>query len=300
MSSTVYPYLDRIPKGDASETVTPGCLVLEGGAFRGLYTQGVLDAFMQNDLNFECTIGTSAGALAGMNYVSGQIGRSARANLSSRHNSDFIGVRSLRKAHSVIRLDYLLKDYNAIEKFKVRRFFNENRRFVAVATNCNTGEAMYFDRDECGNIFDAIKASASMPYVSPMVNVDGIPCLDGGSACKIAYQWAIDQKYEKIVVIKTREFGFRKEVSDSTMAQKVYRNHQKFAQAQDSSTANYNRQCDEIDELFKEGRIFVIAPSEHVTVSRVEGDMEKLGHLYWLGYRDALAQMEALKEYLAK
>ncbi len=300
MPTTVYPYLDRIPQGDASEVVTPGCLVLEGGAFRGLYTQGVLDAFMQNDLNFECTIGTSAGALAGMNYVSGQIGRSARANLSSRHNSDFIGMKSIRKAHSVIRLDYLLKDYNQTELFHIRRFFNEKRRFVAVATNCNTGKAEYFDRDYCGNIFDAIKASASMPFVTPMVNVDGIPCLDGGSACKIPYQWAIDQNYEKIVVIKTREVGYRKAVSNLTPAQRIYRNHPEFAQVQDHSSEAYNAQCDEIDELSKSGRIFVIAPSEPVTVTRVEGDMEKLGHLYWLGYRDALSQLDALKEYLNK
>ncbi|MBQ1756828.1 MAG: patatin-like phospholipase family protein, partial [Erysipelotrichaceae bacterium] len=153
--------------------MTEGCLVLEGGAFRGLYTAGVLDAWMQNDINFRCTIGVSAGALTGTNYMAGQIGRTARANLGYRHDSNFVGMESVRKAHSVIRLDFLFKDYNAIEMLNVRRFFDPDRRFVAVATNCDTGKPVYFDRDYCGNIFEAIKASASMPFVTPMVNVDG-------------------------------------------------------------------------------------------------------------------------------
>ena len=295
-----YADLDKIPTGLASDVITEGCLVLEGGAFRGLYTAGILDVFMQNDINFRCTIGVSAGALTGTNYQSGQIGRTARANLGYRHESSFVGVESVRKAHSVIRLDFLFKDYNAIEMINVRKFFNPERRFVAVATNCETGKPMYFDRDYCGNIFEAIKASASMPFVTPMVNVDGIPCLDGGSSCKIPYQWAINEGYEKIVVIKTRENGFRKKVSDRKPATTIYRNHPEFAAAHDMSTENYNKQCDELDELSASGRLFVIAPSEKVTVSRVEGDMEKLGNLYWLGYNDGLNILPKLREYLEK
>ena len=300
MAAAKYSKYDELPTGQASDKITEGCLVLEGGAFRGLYTQGALDAFMQQGLNFRCVIGCSAGALAGMNYLSGQIGRSARANLGYRHDSSYIGVQSLRKAHSLIRLDFLLKDYNAIELLDVRRFFNPERQFVTVVTNCNNGQPIFFDRDYCGNIFDALKATASMPFVSPMVNVDGIPCLDGGCSCKIPYQWALDQGHEKIVLIKTRERGFRKKVSDRNPAQKIYRNHKEFAASVDASNANYNRQCDEIDELEAQGRIFVLAPGRKVTVSRVEGNLEKLGALYWEGYEEAMGQMEDLRAYLAR
>ncbi|MBE6126132.1 MAG: patatin family protein [Erysipelotrichaceae bacterium] len=298
MSTNVYSGIDKIPAGSASDKITEGCLVLEGGAFRGLYTQGVLDAFMLNDINFQCVVGTSAGAMAGMNYVSGNIGRSARANLTYRHNSYYIGVKSVRKAHSLINLDFLLKDYNSIELINIRKFFDPRRRFVAVCTNCSNGDTLYFDRDYCGNIFDAIKASATMPFVSPMVNVDGIYCLDGGSSCKIPYQWALDQGYEKVVVIKTRENGFRKKVSDRKPAHRIYINHQAFAEKLDNSPAAYNAQCDELEVLEKEGRLYVMAPSQQVTVSRVESDIEKLGDLYWLGYNDALASLDSLREYL--
>ena len=299
MSSKIYSRFDEIPKGKASDRITEGCLVLEGGAFRGLYTQGMLDRWMQNDLNFRCVIGTSAGAMAGMNYMSRQIGRSARANIGHRLDSRFVGSKALLEAHSLIRLDFVMKDLNEIEPFDYESFYDKRRRFVAVATNCDNGEAMFFERDKC-NIFDAIKASASMPFVTPMVDVDGIPCLDGGAACKIPYQWAIDQGYEKIVVIKTRENGFRKTVSGRNTAQKVYRRHQAFAAKVDSSSEAYNRQCDELEELASAGRVFVIAPKSHVTVSRVEKDLEKLGDLYWQGYDEGLSVMGSLREYLGK
>ena len=95
-----YKDISKIPYGHASSVITPGCIVLEGGAFRGLYNQGVLDALMKNDINFACTIGTSAGALAGFNYTAGLIGRSARVNLTYRHYTDYVGRGALAHAHS--------------------------------------------------------------------------------------------------------------------------------------------------------------------------------------------------------
>ncbi|MBL7575429.1 Predicted phospholipase, patatin/cPLA2 family [Peptoniphilus asaccharolyticus DSM 20463] len=294
----VYSKIDEIPRGQASENLTKGCLVIEGGAFRGVYNQGVLDAFMLNDFNFESVIGVSAGALAGINYVSGQIGRSARINLKYRHDSEYIGIKALRISHSPLNLDFILHTNNKIEELDRERFENSKQRFVAVATNCLTGEAEYFEKGKCSDILEAVKASASMPYLSPMVDLDGKPYLDGGCSCKIAYQWAIDQGYEKIIVIKTRERGFRKTVIEKKYHSVIYRNFPEFMEKFENSNAYYNMQCDEIDRLEKEKRIFVIAPSEPVRVGRLEPNIEKLGGLYWLGYNDAMADMESLKEYL--
>lgn len=122
MGQEIYSKLGSIPTGYAPDRIVEGCLVLEGGAFRGMYTQGALDAWMQRGLNFQCTLGVSAGALAGVSYVSGQIGRSARANLGHRHDKAYIGTDALRKSKSLIRLDFLLNDYNAIEPLDETRF----------------------------------------------------------------------------------------------------------------------------------------------------------------------------------
>ncbi len=298
MSTREYDKFDKIPTGFANTNIQNACLVLEGGAFRGLYNQGVMDAWMKHGLNFGCVIGVSAGALAGMNYVSGQIGRSARANLGSRYDSSYIGTEAIRKSRSLINLDFLLEDYNDIEPFDSERFYSDLQRFVAVATNCETGEAEYFEKGKCEDIMSAIKASASMPFISPMVPVEDGLYLDGGCACKIAYQWALDEGYEKIVIVRTRDRAFRKKEKNSRSARRFYRNYPEFAEKLDRSNADYNAQLDEIDALEKSGRVFVVAPEQPVDVSRIERSMKKLGHLYWTGYHEGKESLLPIKEYL--
>ena len=299
---TIQTYTDisKIPYGHAGPVITPGCIVLEGGAFRGLYNQGVLDALMKNDINFACTIGTSAGALAGFNYTAGLIGRSARVNLTYRHYTDYVGRGALAHAHSPVRLDFLFNEYNEIEPFDEKAFFSPNRRFVAVATDCLTGKPAYFEKGKCRDIFSAVKASASMPFISPMVDVDGRPCLDGGCSCKIPYRWALDQGFNKIIVVRTKDPTFRRKVSKRRHRLHAYSKYPAFAKSLANSNRNYNHQCDEIEKLEKKGRLFVIAPSQKVTVSRLEGNMDKLGSLYWLGYNDMLNQLASLRNYLGK
>ena len=296
----VYSHVDQIPTGKASEKITGGCLVLEGGAFRGMYSQGYLDALMLNDINFECVIGVSAGALAGMNYVSGQIGRSARVNLTYRHDSHYVGMKALAHSHSILDVSFLTEDRGLFEPLDEERFYRKEQRYVAVATDCQTGKPLYVEKGKVAKevLLKGIQASASMPYISPMVDVDGIPCLDGGCSCKIPYEWALKEGYEKIVVVRTRNVLYRKPQKKSKTAKRFYKNEPAFAEALMKSNIDYNRQCDEIEQLHKEGRLYRVAASNPITVGRVEKDMEKLGELYWLGYRDCFEKLETLKKYL--
>ena len=218
MSEKVYSHLSEIPSGHASNDLIEGCLVLEGGAFRGLYTQGFLDAMMLCGLNFSCVIGVSAGALSGVNYVSGQIGRLARINLGFRHDSRYVGAKAVAHSFSIIDVGFLTEDRHILEPFDQGRFDSPDQRFVAVVTNCLTGETEYHEKGKCEDIMRAVRASATMPYISPMVDIGGIPYLDGGCSCKIPYEWALDQGYSKIVVVKTRELGFRKRVPPTSPA----------------------------------------------------------------------------------
>lgn len=297
MKKVKYSKFDKIPKGIASDKIVNGCLVLEGGGYRGIYGEGVIDAFMENDINFSCVIGVSAGALMGMNYVSGQIGRSARANLGHRFNSQMIGWRAFKESKSFLNIDFLLNTYNKWDKFNKERFHNGAQRFIAVATNCKTGKPEYFEKGKCEDIYNAVKASASLPYISPMVMVEGKPYLDGGCSCKIAYEWAMDQNFDKIVVIKTRDVDYRKPSKKLSVARKFYRKYPQFAKSLENSNFNYNRQCEEIEVLHMSGKLYRVAPQEPVTVGRVEKDIEKLGDLYFQGYKDGLDQIDNIKAY---
>ena len=293
-----YSKLDEIPRGSASEELSDACLVLEGGAFRGLYTQGVLDAFMIYGLNFSCVVGVSAGALSGMNYVAGQIGRSARINLGFRHDSRYVGARAFAHSHSPLDVGFLVEDRGVLEPFDHARFAESPQRFVAVATSCLDGSVAYFEKGRCSDIYTAVRASATMPFMSPAVMIDGTPYLDGGCACKIPYQWALDQGYRKIVVVKTQDASYRKPAEVNRAAFHVYRNRRAFAQKLAYSALDYNLQCDDIERLHAEGRLLRLAPSAPVTVSRLESDMEKLGDLYWLGCADAIDALDQIRAYI--
>lgn len=297
---TVFSGLDKLPNGRAEGPLTEGALVLEGGGFRGTYTSGVLDAFMENGLNFSATVGVSAGAMNGLNYTARQIGRSARANLTYRHDSRYVGVRAFKESGSVIGFDFLLEDFNTLDPFDQEVFTRYDRRFVVQATNCLTGEAAYFENGKCEDIMRAVVASASMPFVSVPVEIDGVPYLDGGCAEKIPLRWAMNEGYEKIIVIKTRDAAYRaddNELLDDALL-RTYPHYPAFAKALSTNNSRYNALLDEIDALDAQGRIYAICPSEPLDVSNLEGDMEKLGAIYYIGYRDGLTHLEGIRDYL--
>ncbi len=301
-----YSKVDELPKGHASSDIVQGCLVLEGGAFRGVYGEGVCDGLMLENFNFESTIGVSAGALNGISYLSGQIGRTGRINLSSRLDKNYVGFRPWRKTGSVIGFDYLFGPLSSAEPLDETAFFDPTRHFYVAATCCETGEMAVFEKNEKGKnieyIYRAISASASMPFVSKMVEIDGKHYLDGGCNTKVPFQWALDHGYEKIVVVRTRPREYRKkEGFVSRHAPGIfYKKYPQFAAHLSDINAKYNRDCEKMTELEAEGRIFVIAPTRPVTVGRLESDMEKLGALYQMGLEDARKLSKSLSDYLKR
>ena len=300
--SKAYSRLGELPGGRASRNITPGCLVLEGGALRGTYSVGVMDAMMEADINLHATVGVSAGALNGISYVSGQIGRSARSPLTYRHDQRYFGLRAYLRNKSPFGFDFMFGELTyKLDPLDIERFMHPSRRFACAVTNCRTGQPEFFEKGESlEDIFIATRASSTMPYISEMVDIKGQPYLDGGCSLKIPHRWALEQSFEKIVVIKTYPNGFRRKVkSGSRAASLVYgRRWPNLAAALARSNADYNQACDELDQLSASGRAFVIAPSRDMHIGRMEQDLEKLGDWYWLGYEDVKAQMGELRKYL--
>ena len=327
--------LADIPRGQAPEGLVAGCLVVEGGAFRGLHTQGFLDVMMENGLNLSCVIGVSAGALAGANYVSGQIGRSARTNIAFRHDSRYIGAKSLLHSHSILDVGFLTENRGILEPLDRARFDRPDRRYVAVATNCETGEATYFEKGRCSDILLAARASATMPFISPAVMIDGVPYLDGGCSDAIPYRWALAQGYEKIVVLRTRDKAFRdkgrvlrradalaetyvkrklpgagrvyraypafaEQLSrrEQSAVNRIYRRYPALAAAFMDSYRRYNEACDELEQLHETGQLLHVCPSRPIEVGTIEGDVTKLRDLYLQGRQDCLDLLPAMRKYL--
>ena len=188
--------------------MTEGALVLEGGSLRGVFSAGVLDVFMEQGIEMSYVNGVSAGSMCGMSYISKQIGRTIRVDLDYVNDKRFMSFRSMVKNRSIFNFDFLFGELSeTLIPFDFETFEASKQRFEVVATRCKTGKPEYFEKGKCEDFIEAVKASSSLPILSRMIDVGGKKYLDGGCSMPIAYQRAIDEGYEKIIVILTRNQG---------------------------------------------------------------------------------------------
>lgn len=282
--------------------MTEGALVLEGGSLRGVFTAGVLDVLMEQKIELSYVNGVSAGSMSGMNYISKQVGRTIRVNLDYVRDKRFLSFRNMVKNRSIFNFDFLFGELSdTLLPFDYDTFNNSKQIFEVVATRCKTGKPEYFEKSTSEDFISAVKASSSIPVMSSMISVNGKKYLDGGCSMPVAYQRAIDLGYEKIVVVLTRENGYRKPLLDKWTKrgyERYFAPLPKLLKALEEVPERYNRMQEEIDQLEAAGRIFVIRPDKHVTVHRTEQDKRKLEALYEDGRRLAEASLDDLKQYL--
>ena len=277
-------------------------LALEGGSLRCMFSAGAVDVMMEQGLLFDGVFGVSAGALTGINYVSRQVGRTARINLEYVNDKRYLGVRNLLLHRSIFNFDFMFGELSdhliPLDREAVR---TTPCQFTAVVTDCRTGQTVYFEKSATPDIYQAIRASASMPLLAPMVPVEGRPCLDGGVSNSIPFHRPLEEGYRKVVVLTTREHGYRKEPVAPGLARvyaRAYRKYPELVRAVLSTPRRYGRELDLLDQLEAQGKVFVLRPPVPVTVSRTEKDVAKLQALYDQGRETCLARLEELKVYL--
>ncbi|WP_077611084.1 patatin-like phospholipase family protein [Clostridium sp. Marseille-P2415] len=282
--------------------MTEGALVLEGGSLRGVFTAGVLDVFMEQGIEMSYVNGVSAGSMCGMSYISKQIGRTIKVDLDYVKDKRFLSFRNMVRNRSIFNFDFLFGELSdTLVPFDYDTFRKSQQTFEVVATRCKTGKPEYFEKSSCDDFISAVKASSSIPILSGMIRVNGKKYLDGGCSMSIAYQRAIDLGYDKIVVVLTREHGYRKPPLDKWTKrgyERYFAPLPKFLKALKDVPDRYNRMQEEIDRLEEAGRIYVIRPDKHVTVQRTEQDKRKLQALYEDGRRLAEDHLEKVKKYL--
>lgn len=261
-------------------------LVLEGGGMRGVFTSGVLDAFMKHDLYFRYIVAVSAGACNGMSYVSRQPRRARISNIDYLARYKYIGIRHLVTQGCIFDRELLYDKFpNQLLPFDFDEYFKHAKDFEMVTTNCLTGKAMYLNEtSDRQRSLDIVRASSSLPYVSKIVTVDGIPMLDGGIIDSIPINRAIETGHEHNVVILTRNKGWRDTGKDRKVPAFIYKNYPRLRVALSHRHVVYNQQIDLIDRLEAEGKITCIRPMRPMEVGRIENDVEKLERLYEEGF----------------
>lgn len=277
-------------------------LILEGGGMRGLYTAGVLDVLMENDICTDVAVGVSAGALFGINYKSKQIGRVLRYNLKYVGKPENMGWKSFVKTGNLMNKEFWFEDIPfKLDPMDCETYRNNKTEFHAVVTNLRNGRAEYkniFDLEN-GDCMEYLRASGSLPFCSKPVVVNGIPYLDGGIADSIPLKQYFENGYEKAVVVLTRPKNYRKN-GDIHGAGLFYKKYPEFSETLKNRNRAYNEQCEYVENLENEGRILVIRPSETVTVSRTEKDPAVLQKMYNLGVKDCMGKIAEIKDYLIK
>ena len=261
-------------------------LVLEGGGMRGVFTSGVLDAFMKHDLTFPYIVAVSAGACNGMSYVSHQPRRARISNIDYLARYKYIGLRHLVTQGCIFDRELLYDKFpNQYLPFDFDTFFSSPMTFEMVTTNCLTGQPMYLsERHDRQRALDIVRALSSLPYVSKIVDVDGIPMLDGGIVDSIPLQHAIDMGHPTNVLVLTRNRGYRDTGKDMKIPRFIYRKYPRLRVVLSRRLAAYNAQLEYVERMEDEGRVICIRPERPMEVDRIEKDIAKLERLYEEGF----------------
>ena len=275
-------------------------LVLEGGAMRGMFTAGVLDVFLDEQIHIDGIVSVSAGALFGVNLPSKQRGRVLRYNKKYLNDKRYMGWHSLFTTGNIVNKDFAFYQLPfELDVFDQEAFARSGIDFYTVLTNVESGEAEYVKIYDAFEQMETLRATSAMPFVSKMVEINGKKYLDGGIADSIPLRFCQQLGYDKIIVVLTRPLDYRKTPTNPLLFNAFYRRYPKLVERLTNRYADYNRTVEDIIRLNEQGKIFVIRPSITLPIRRIEKDVHKIQAMYDLGVSDAQYVMKDLKAYLA-
>ena len=277
-------------------------LILEGGGMRGAYTAGVLDAFLDHDIDFDRCYAVSAGACHAMSFLSKQRGRAFKVSTDYLDNWRYMSKRSLFLTGDMIGNKFV---YHTIPEklvpFDNEAFMKNKTKLYCVVTNVKTGKAEYLLTKDGMSEIDNVRASASLPLISRFVKINGEKYLDGGIVDPIPVKRSFDDGCKKAVVILTQHKGFVKKITTSEKhSGLIYWRYPEFVAKIKTRYMRYNESLSYIDEEEAKGNVIVIRPKKPVEVKRIDKDKEKMRALYEEGYRDGEERIEEIKKFLNK
>ena len=277
-------------------------MVLEGGAMRGMYTAGVLDVMLDNNINIDGIVGVSAGALFGGNYFSKQKGRVIEYNKKYCKDLRYISKLSYLLTGNIVNKNFAYyKITKKLVPFDNETFKKNNKGFVATVTNVETGKPEYFEINDVINDMEILRATSAMPFASKIIKINNNKYLDGGISDSIPYDKCKSLGYDKIIVILTQPFDYRKKPLSKekiSLVKSKYKKYPKLIDVMINRYNVYNSSVEKIIDLEKKKEIFVIRPSKQINIDIIERNPDKLQSVYDLGVSDAKKVIKKLINYL--
>lgn len=268
---------------------------------RGMFTAGVIDVMMENNIEFDGAVGVSAGAAFGCNYKSRQIGRVLRYNTRFCNDKRYCGIRSLLTTGNIFNTQFCYEEVPMkYDVFDFETYRSNPMEFYVVCTDIESGKAIYKRCDDFDHRgFDWIRASSSMPLVAQIVEIEGQKLLDGGIADSIPVRFFEDIGYNRNIAVLTQPKGYQKKKNETLALIKwKYRKYPNLVEAVANRHLMYNEMLEYIAAQEQNGRLLVIRPDEALPIGRVEKDPEKLRAVYEIGRRAAEKQLENIRRYL--
>jgi len=278
-------------------------LVLQGGGMRGLYTSGVLDTFLDNNINFDYIIGVSAGACNAMSYLSKQKKRSFVVNTEYINDKRYLSFRNYIKTKSVFGMDFMFNVVpNQLNLFDYDAFYADKTDFVTGTTDIITGKSVYFSKDCYDNMdFTVLRASSSIPIFAPVVEYKDYLLLDGGTSDPIPVQKAIDDGCDVIIAVLTREREFVKEKEGfRKIYKRIFKKYPEMIKTMDTRHEIWTESMNKLIDWEKQGKALIIAPKQPLDAGRFEKKIEKLKALYDLGIKDTHEKIAEISEFINK
>jgi len=277
------------------------CIVLEGGGLRGAFTSGVLEYFLEKEINFDRVIGVSAGACTGASYVSKQKGRNRKVNVEYPSDKRYMGLFHLFTTGSYFNMKFIFEEIpTRLVPFDEPAFYNNPTEFDVVTTSVSTGKSVVYSKNEMARIGidKVLVASSSIPLLSQPEDIGGQLFFDGGVSDSIPVKYALS-KHEKVVVVLTRPRGYRKgKMRFKPILKFIFRKHPEFLETMLKRNEEYNQTLDFCEQMESEGKLFVIAPSQEFSIGRAEKSFEKRLGLYNHGYTLIENEFENLQSFL--
>lgn len=267
---------------------------------RGLYTCGVLEYFMENNLYFDYVIGVSAGACNAASYISRQNGRNEKVILGFVRDWRYMSLRSLLLKKSYFGMDFIFDEIpNKHVPFDYKTFYESPGTFLVGATDCQSGQPIYLNKADMGDHFQALRASSSLPMLSPIINYKGYELLDGGISDSIPIKKSIADGNTKNIIVLTRNKSYRKRPGKfKTILKLKYKNYPHLIDTMLNRYKQYNETLDYIEQLEKEGQVFVIRPLKELDVDRLEKKPQRLYNLLNDGYKDTKQSYERMLDFI--
>lgn len=278
-------------------------IVFEGGAFRTIFSCGVMDAFLENNIMPDYMIGVSAGAAYGVSYASRQHRRNLDIILKYCNDKRYMGFNNLlhRNNKSYYGLEFTFETIpNELEPFDYDAFDQYPGEFYTVVTNVDTGKPEYIKYTTEDRTNQLLKATCALPLLFPLEYVNGTPYLDGGLSDSIPFEHAFESGCDRVIVVLTREEGYRKKTSSSTKTlARAYMRHPEIAKDLVKRAGRYNHTLKKLEKYEKEGKVMIIRPESTVGFSRLERNKDKIRNLYNDGYIKGLKNADKVKDFLA-